>query len=408
MHRLVFAIACVAPALAASAATLPDLDDVAWSISANTAGTNIEGPNTNASLTDANRGIAFNPVTKNVLVAKGYAGGASGALSSIFIYNGTTGANVGSLNMTGVNTGASRVITRLGVADDGAIYAANLVVNMSAATPGNSGTLRIYKWADESAVPVEVFTSGAMFPPVTTTTGTTVAARAGDSFDVRGSGADTQFVLGHGFVSNAAAGGTNRFAILNANDVTASSFTASLFQAGSNGDFRQGLAFGAGDSIYSKEVGDLSINRYTFTLAPDVATAGGSFSGPAILSKTAQLAIDPIDGLMATIVTEVSTSANPQTAHGVRLFDLGADPTLAPTLLDSANFADVFGAGYVPANNLNGAGQLDWGTIDGRKYLYVVIPNNGVVAFRGPVIPEPATAGVLAATALLAARRRGR
>ena len=66
------------------------------------------------------------------------------------VLNGTTGANVGTLNLgSGVISGGIFPLNMIGAADDGAIYAANLVTT-NAIDP-NNGHFRVYRWASETA-----------------------------------------------------------------------------------------------------------------------------------------------------------------------------------------------------------------------------------------------------------------
>src|SRR5688572_18311828 len=85
--------------------------DPLWSIA--------PGQRTYISSGDAQRGIAFNPVTDSVLVVN-----RNGGLSVNRVAAGS-GANLGALNVTGITGGNGAVLNMIGVAGDGTIYAAN-------------------------------------------------------------------------------------------------------------------------------------------------------------------------------------------------------------------------------------------------------------------------------------------
>gem|GEM_PF-2760574 len=114
------------------------------------------------------RGLGLSPDGSKVYVPS-----RTGA-SNIFILNAETGDSLGKLDMTGVS-GGTFAINDVDVDADGVIYAANLVT-------GSTG-FKIYRWADDAAVPTIAFSGD-------------VTARAGDSFAVDGSGAATVLYAG--------------------------------------------------------------------------------------------------------------------------------------------------------------------------------------------------------------------
>jgi hypothetical protein len=124
---------------------------------------------------DLTRGMALNKVTNHLLVAT------RTITHRIVVLNAATGDSVGQLDMTGV-TGGTYPLNKVGAADDGVIYACNL----------NTGSgLKIYRWANESAVPV--------IAADTTMAGIT---RYGDAFAVVGQGRATKlFIAGNNTAS---------------------------------------------------------------------------------------------------------------------------------------------------------------------------------------------------------------
>lgn len=126
------------------------------------------------------RGLAYNPVTGNlILVSRSTAG------TSIRILNGQTGVDVGSLNLsTGIISGGTFAVNMVGVADDGAIYVNNLTTNVG------TSAYKVYRWGSELSEAPTVYHNST----ISGFAGTT--PRLGDSFDVFGSGAGTTLVQG--------------------------------------------------------------------------------------------------------------------------------------------------------------------------------------------------------------------
>jgi autotransporter-associated beta strand protein len=122
------------------------------------------------------RGLAFNPVTRRLLIVHRIT-------PSVHVLN-EHGTNLWTLNTSTVTGGftTNYQLLLIDAADDGAIYACNLKNNASA--------FKIYRWANDSSatVPTVAFT-GDPSPG-------TPGYRWGDTFDVRGSGTNTQILIG--------------------------------------------------------------------------------------------------------------------------------------------------------------------------------------------------------------------
>ncbi|MFZ4621764.1 MAG: hypothetical protein ACOYNS_14480, partial [Bacteroidota bacterium] len=144
-----------------------------------TAGTYIggvaSGPQWIKRATSANnvRGMAYNPVTKHILVAT-----RDSTFNCIMILSSVTGDTLGRMNMTGVSGGAGASFNKVVVSGDGRIYTANLQTAVTKAAP-----VKIYSWADESSAPVVVFNDSILGP------------RIGDAMTVVGSGQETYLYL---------------------------------------------------------------------------------------------------------------------------------------------------------------------------------------------------------------------
>jgi hypothetical protein len=118
------------------------------------------------------RGMAFNTVTKHVLVAT-----RDSAFNCIMILDGNNGDTLGRLNMTGVSGGVYP-FNRVAVSADGRIYTTNLQTTATKAAP-----VKIYTWANESAVPTIAFNDSLLGP------------RVGDALAVVGTGQETYVYL---------------------------------------------------------------------------------------------------------------------------------------------------------------------------------------------------------------------
>lgn len=307
------------------------------------------------------RGGSFNPVTGNLLVAT-RAGG-----TGVRILNGSTGAAVGTLNMTGVAGGRIAVeastfaLNMIGVASDGAIYGANLT------TDASTSPFRVYRWANESAEATVVFAGNP---------GGTGALRFGDTLAVRGSGASTEIVAGQN------SGGTTLFHLGTADGSTFTG-TAITVPGIANGDLRLALAFGEGDTVLAKQGGPLRYISY------DVATAAATLDASFTLSNVGTSVVTPL-GVYSDYVVAYgyTTAAGPQSANLYSLSSLATDAGNLPLA------SVAFGAGNA---NINGVGAVSFNA-DG-SIVYIVAPNNGIAAFQ--VVPEPGTWALLGAGTLL-------
>jgi hypothetical protein len=317
--------------------------------------------------TDNNqRGMAYNPVTDHLYVVN-----RTGGLS-VNVLDASTGADVGSLNVSGITQGTF-VLNAIGVGADGAIYAANLSTNTSSATQ----PLKIYRWANEAAVPTVAFTGAP--------TGA-LGARFGDNFDARGAGTSTQLVLGGNSGAGAGSITYNSYAVFTTANGTDFAGQGMTITGPANGSHRLGVAFGPGDTVYGKQTGVGNLEYSTFDLA---GTATRNAGAPFALTTTNETAldVDPTNTLLATV--EFNTSI-------VRLYDI-SNPAVSPVLLDTETLIGTSNA------NANGSGAVAFG----NGMLWVLNTNNGIQAFN-VVIPEPASLGIvaMAGAALLARRRR--
>jgi hypothetical protein len=284
---------------------------------------------------DANqRGLAYNSASNHLLVTSRTPGNA------IYVLNADTGADIRSMNMTGITGGNGNPLNLIGVGNDGAVYACNLE------TGGND--FKIYRWDnDDSATAASVIFENAAAPP-----------RLGDSFRVRGGGTDTQILVGEqagGKVHLFTTDGVSWFEAIISTDATGETL-------------RNGLVFGRGNTYWSKDFG--GILRY---MSFDPNTSSGStlasfFTDYTFPGTIQPIAYDPANDLLAGIAIQ-SGGASPG-YDNVRLYDVANLVPNEPMWLDTEFFATGNANGF-------GTGALDFG--NGR--LYALDSHNGVAVF---------------------------
>ncbi len=266
------------------------------------------------------RGFAFNPATSNLLVVS-----RTGS-NAVHVLSGRTVLKVGDMNMgVGVFSGGTFVLSLIGTTDDGVIYTANLTTD-SATTP-----FRLYRWAGEDAtnLPVLVYSGD-----VSVGNATASNRRFGDNLDVRGSGTNTQILVGsrNGTLASVltTTDGTNFTATAIATDAPAASFG-------------RGVAWGPTNTFYGKDNGTL--RRFSLNLAGGTATTLNNLS--ALGTTNVLIGFDVTRNLLATV--DVSAGG-----RSFRVFDMTdpASPVLvgAPTIFPLPTGA-----------NGNGTGGVDFG-----------------------------------------------
>ncbi|HAV63240.1 MAG TPA: hypothetical protein DCY13_12855 [Verrucomicrobiales bacterium] len=278
---------------------------------------------------DTQRGMAYNPVTGNLLLVS------RAGSTAVHVIDGNTGATLRQLDVTGV-TGGTFSLNMVGVADDGAVYACNLVLG---------GSLRIYRWAsDAGGTPPTI-----AFDAAPDSTG---SHRYGDTMDVRGSGANTQILMGSNTLKN--------FVVLTTADGL--TFTSQTFEPDvPASSFRLGISFGAGNTIWGKNTG-AGLRKITFDPGAGTATETAFFDVDQVVSFSSALDVIPEFGILGLLSLEVSDH--------LRLYDFASTPD-ALTLLDQ----DFFPTDNA---NINGVGAVAFG---GGK-VFVLDTNNGIIAYN--------------------------
>lgn len=298
--------------------------------------------------TSGERGMDYNPTSGHLLVATRNT--TTGAIG-VRVLNGTTGANLGSLNTTGVSGGTFH-LNMLGIADDGAIYGANLTVN-STTTP-----LKIYRWANEAAAPQVVYSGDVA-----------AGLRFGDTFDVRGSGLNTQIAITQGSGS--------RIAVFQTAD--GSAFSPTVFNTGISLGGGGGVTFGADNTVWTKASGQ-ALRLWSFDLGTGSILKTAEFTTANFPSG-----VIAIDADLTTMTLGAVQLATPDKAV---LYDISNTSGTTLPLIDSENFA---------TDNANGNGVGSVALQDNLAFF--LDTNNGIAAFA--VVPEPHEYALAAAAGLL-------
>jgi hypothetical protein len=292
------------------------------------------------------RGLAWDGVTTNLVIVS-----RTGGTNAIYALNASTGADQFNLNTLGITSGGGNGtfgLNMIGVADDGAVYAGNLVINNA------DGNFKLYRWnsVDPAAFPAYAF-DGDPAPGQN--------LRWGDSLAVRGAGTDTQIIIGSATGSGGAPG--QYVALFDTAD--GANFTAHALAAppGIPDNFAQlGIAFGSSNTFWTKSSGfRLRHFAYDPTFVNPTLTLLADYALPGRLVATTGIGVDTNNALLAAV--EI---ANPDNLQLYRL-PPGTNP---PVMLDQ----DFF-----PTDNANGnaTASVAFGT---NHTVYALDSNNGLLA----------------------------
>ncbi len=288
-----------------------------------------------------------------------------GTTANIRILNGTTGADLGGLNNTGIS-GGTFLVNNIAVGGDGAIYVANLT------TQSTTSPYKVYRWATEGSAPTVAYTGN----------GGLAGSRLGDDLAGIGSGSSTLLVAGYN--SSPAVAGNNGYAII---DPTAGTATAVGFSGTppNAGDFRLGITFV--DSSHVLGTAGSSLYRNTsFSGSSGTLLNSPAIPDPSGATADRLLGYTFFDGKAILAVQSIGDS------H-VSIYDV-SDPS-TPVWMASGNNT----SGTLTANG-NGTGELAWGaaTVNGdgsmSEILYAMSSNQGIQAFV-VTVPEPGAAALL-------------
>jgi hypothetical protein len=288
------------------------------------------------------RGVAWNPATGNVLLAT------RSPSNTVVVLDAATGATKHFLRNTTADdsplfTSGTLVLNMIGVADDGVVYAANLV------TDGATSPLVLYRWPNDGPDAVPEALGGVAE--------LAIAERWGDTFDVRGRGASTQILLG---TRGLAPQEGRKFAVLSTTD--GFTFTGQIFtvaDAPASG-FGLGIAFGPGNTVFGTANGQPLVHA-AFNPADGSAVLARAYSAEQIPTAVSFFGFRTEGNLLAAVALE--------SPDNVRLYDL-ADLD-APGALDQQLI--------LPEQpNVNGTGAVDFG----GDRVFVLDTNHGLRAYE--------------------------
>ena len=340
------------------------------------------GSNPYVTADNAQRGLGWNPVTKNIVLPSRSGG------NFVAIINGTTGIVSGTLNTTGVS-GGTLAMMGAGVSDDGQIYVPNLQSGSNALSP-----FKVYKWTGENdtAAPTTAF---SMVLPQTTNG----AFRYADAFAVYGSGTSLKFAAA-GTTTGTTGGLPN-----NGNFMLGSldgSNTNTIYQnipntLTSGNDYRLGITFVDADTIIGNQGTSAKITD--FVAATTLSNTGAIVTG-SIAMGAADRPLDytVINGQALLAVVNTNSSL-------ISIYDI-TNPAAAALLTTGSTVSGVL----IP--NANATGGLQWGEMlsPTSQVLYAMSTNQGVQAMVFQAVPEPSTyavmAGAFAVIGLVASRKR--
>jgi hypothetical protein len=299
------------------------------------------------------RGIAINKLTGNVLLAS------RTSSNHVSVISGVDGSDLGALNSTGFGVGTLPLVL-VRVADDGAIYAANLTAGTSALT--------IYRWNSESDgfinPPTIVFGPAAPGPATT--------QRYGDSMDIRGGGTNTQILM--------SGSGSTVYSVFTTTDGTNFTATELTHNLGA-GELGKGITFdGTNNALYGKKDGSVIIHKVAFDLATSTSTliTNITVTGDANTVGTKYGSSNGV--VFVSAVLTANSSATNATSHRMKVYTVN-NPAAPVT---SADFA--FPQPYTANGNVIGSSDIANGMVVG------VDVNSGVIAltmsFKTNVAPS--------------------
>ena len=287
---------------------------------------------------DTQRGLAYDPISQRLIVPS------RAPTNGVHTLDAATGADIGELDISLllVSPPGFFPINMAGVADDGAVYACNLILS------GASDSFGIYRWADAtngSGMGVAYLANPGI-------------GRVGDTLAVRGAGVNTEIIAG-------CATGTN-IALFNTADGSTFNFvniavTNLPLDAQANGFARLGIAFGPTNTFWAKSSGfQLRLVRYDALAGTGEVIA--THANPP--NSVSPIGADNINNFIAGIGIG-------QIPQNISLYDTAASDV--PALIDREYYA-------ANNNNGNGTGAVAFDIAGGR--IFSLDSNNGIVALN--------------------------
>ena len=340
------------------------------------------GSNPYVTTDNSQRGLGWNPVTKNIVLPSRSGG------NFVAIINGTTGIVSGTLDTTGVS-GGTLAMMGAGVSDDGAIYVPNLQSGSN-----SLGPFKVYKWTGENdtAAPTTAF---SMVLPQTTSG----AFRYADAFAVYGSGTSLKFAAAGSTTGTTGGLPNNGNFMLGSLD---GSNTNTIYRNIPNtltasNDYRLGITFVDADTVIGNQGTSAKITD--FVAATTLSNTGAIVTG-SIAMGAADRPLDytVINGQALLAVVNTNSSL-------ISIYDI-TNPAAAALLTTGSTVSGVL------SSNANATGGLQWGEMltPTSQVLYAMSSNQGVQAMVFQAVPEPSTyammGGAFAVIGVIASRKR--
>lgn len=329
---------------------------------------------------DTQRGIGYDPINQRlVLVSRAPTNG-------VHLLNAATGADEGEMDIAFM-LGLTPIpgifpLNMCGVADDGAVYAANLL----ASDAGGPDYFAIYRWA--GATTSDVMTGAYGGNPLS---GQGLLGRIGDTMAVRGAGTSTEIICTFRNTNCVAIFTTGDGLNFNFNLVTVTNLP--IFAGGSAAGL--GVSWGVGNTFWVKTSGG-NLRQVSYDLGTGI---GEVIASNLLPDPEAALAVDNGNAYAAIIGFGVSP-------RNLAIYDI-SNPTgvTLNSLVDRELFA-------TSNPNVNGTGSVAIDGAGGR--VFALDSNNGIMAasYAGrlsiaqdgadKIITWPTSASILQATTNLA------
>ncbi|MDB6125271.1 MAG: hypothetical protein JWQ71_4264 [Pedosphaera sp.] len=293
------------------------------------------------------RGLAFNPVSSNLLVATRYAS----PTNNIAVLDPLTGSLKYYMNLSGIpidTVGTTLGVSTVAVADDGVVYGGGLTTSAgSASTPYD-----LYQWGadDSNTPPMNIFAGDPGF--------STPAAnlRWGDNLAVRGAGTGTQILIAPGTGTNVAFFTTSDGfdflpVILSVSNVP-------------SGFAKTGLAFGPGSNTFWAKSSGGSLYLIQFDLNTATGNAIQTFGTNNVSAALRGIAVNPTGKWLVGTASGIPDN--------VQLYDI-SNLASGPALVDQ----ELYSTANANNNIVGGVGSAAFN----GNYLFVLDQNNGIKAF---------------------------
>ena len=340
------------------------------------------GSNPYVTTDNSQRGLGWNPVTKNIVLPSRSGG------NFVAIINGTTGIVSGTLDTTGVS-GGTLAMMGAGVSDDGEIYVPNLQSGSNTLSP-----FKVYKWTGENDTNAPTTAFSQVNPQ--TTSG---AFRYADAFAVYGSGASLKFAAAGSTTGTTGGLPNNGNFMLGSLD---GSNTNTIYRNIPNtltasNDYRLGITFVDADTVIGNQGTSAKITD--FVAATTLSNTGAIVTG-SIAMGAADRPLDytVINGQALLAVVNTNSSL-------ISIYDI-TNPAAAALLTTGSTVSGLLTA------NANATGGLQWGEMlsPTSQVLYAMSSNQGVQAMVFQAVPEPSTyammGGAFAVIGVIASRKR--